>query len=655
MCSDIEVRNQYLSWEQLGNDCKSEETWATESLRSTPSSRHKARLTPTSSPSPMNDMDGSNMDTSPSLPAMPVGAVMETPNIVTASSVPNPYPGLINNPPAVYPASCYPVYDPYDDPRFSNQPSVGSLGLYNPDSPCSLAAPYPLTGAPAPTLGNSVCSLYEENRPWSQGSGSSTTSEDPRYDCPGVIHQNPSFLNNSVANSSLQHHQQAEYLQHQHHQQHHNHPQHNNNVLSNHVGSNYSSMYNIEYYSCDKYYEKQVQDGSKAVCHEKPHNELYNNGKDLHVHPQMHVQGQHLNHMALQGYPSSDMSESLSTSSESSPKHNVKQPHSEMITTQSIHPNSEPINPSTNTSDSASEALGNRKDSKILELGTLRSSNSTSNGNYPTHYDNQTACLVFDFNRSHPTARISNASEPAPLCNPQSNVMMDHINGTETYHNKAASYDSRTSNNSSPVSSMVNRLSADLVGSNPHSSDLADENQRPSESMPAPRQMSNPSDDRRQHSNTSSTNHISSHLPTPSISDARQCTADLSGGNRHPGDVTSAPQSTDSSKLSCLPNNTVTKSHNIETPRTSCVVQSNNQSCSDASLSTSAERNTQLMSGESNAPTSNSMISAITSTVLTGMTVGASGTADKTPLQPGYTSVIVDAQHYHMAQNDFVR
>ncbi|KAA0189628.1 hypothetical protein HAZT_HAZT009959, partial [Hyalella azteca] len=304
--SDVEVRNHFLSWEQLGANNRSEESWSDglRSATSAPTNRLK-HLTPNSSPSPLTDLDSSNMETSPSLPAMPVGAGMESAALsnpsVPGSLVSNPYPGIMNSSPTIYPASCYPVphsiYDSYDDPRYHNNNSHhphhhsaaggGALShIYNPNSPVqphSIPVTYPLTAAPAPCLpiANSLCSLYDEGRPWSQGSGSSSSSEDPRYDCPpgGVIHQNPTFLSNGVSGGTLSHSipnggshlnvlQQQHHQNHQHHQneylQHHSvqqnlHPSDNNNTLSqqNSFGSA-SGMYDLEYYACDKYYDKAI-------------------------------------------------------------------------------------------------------------------------------------------------------------------------------------------------------------------------------------------------------------------------------------------------------------------------------------------------------------------------------------------------------------
>ena len=328
--SEIEVRNNFFSWEQLGNGGlqlgnsagtvahSREDSWALETIHnnnnntsnsnnnnnnnntsgnrsSTTAASTANRLKtscansdPTDSPIPspsLLDMETStNLETlSPSAAAVPTNVGMQP--IAgdcdggNGNSIPHSNYHLNNHvtaaasiTPVIYPSSCYPIYDGsvYHDLRYppnhhhhhqlhnsihhSQQEQHQQHQQYhNYPTPAHNMTPLPL-------LNSSLCSsLYEDSRPWSQGSGSSSnTSEDIRYnDYPGVIHHNPQSIllannNNSLTpinNGHLSHQHQQDILH------------HNSNttpsILSSGLSQSFppsSLIYNLDYYASEKYY-----------------------------------------------------------------------------------------------------------------------------------------------------------------------------------------------------------------------------------------------------------------------------------------------------------------------------------------------------------------------------------------------------------------
>ena len=298
--SDVEARNNYLCWEQIGGP-RGEDAWEAVGIRSSANTAAVARLKnrPSSheSPASMADMETSaSMDSSQS--AMVPASMDSTMNSSIHPAVPstNYHHNIIQNSASTYPTTCYPVanalYDPYEDTRYTNNNNHSHTlsHLYNPaTNSLNAGMNCPLMAAPAPTLPiSNMCSLYDDGRPWSQGSGSSSTSEDLRYDYPGVIQHNTqaslisadtsSIPNINASINGLQG-QHSHNMTDPHHQQqllHQNQISTNSNTNNNSVSTTLSShtgqsplTYNIDYYAYEKYYGHDRSIASRDICTDK--------------------------------------------------------------------------------------------------------------------------------------------------------------------------------------------------------------------------------------------------------------------------------------------------------------------------------------------------------------------------------------------------
>ena len=345
----MEGRNNFLCWEQVSGARGEESNWS-ESMRTSSSapvsssSRLKNRASPQASPASLSELESSNMETSQPIGSSTVSQMNRQTNVICPTVVGsgegiNNYHSLVNPSSSVYGASCYPVshslYDPYPEPRYGpNAVNAASVShLYNPSGP---NMNYPLPGAPAPSMpsSNSICTSFDDSRPWSQGSGSSLASEGSPYEYQGVIHHAPqtSLLSNTnhnltAASTNLNgiHH-----IQNSHQISDHNIPDHsninqqvNNNSVS--TGSNHPYihspvMYNVDYFACEKYYHDKNLADKNLYCDKNlggvDKSQQYSD-KDQNCQSQLAMQ--------VHQYNVPERSDSiLSTSSESSPIHKSK-------------------------------------------------------------------------------------------------------------------------------------------------------------------------------------------------------------------------------------------------------------------------------------------------------------------------------------------
>ncbi|XP_069938535.1 single-minded homolog 1 isoform X2 [Cherax quadricarinatus] len=160
--SEVEVREGRLSWEQVGGGHGEEGgSWGEAGgMKGMGGGRLKCRTSPYPSPAPTD----------------PLHEVLEGPGAAAIHYSPSLGPPPLAAPPTPYPdprLACYPpAYDVYDE-RYVRGETQQYAG-------CS--APLEgLSGGAAPSCHYKSNSGYEE-RPWSQGSGSSSASDDPRHD-----------------------------------------------------------------------------------------------------------------------------------------------------------------------------------------------------------------------------------------------------------------------------------------------------------------------------------------------------------------------------------------------------------------------------------------------------------------------------------------
>lgn len=257
MCySEVETREHRFCWQQMNN--QSDEHWS-EPLKSSSSSvRLKCRSSPYPSP-PVGTTDSCEL-VDPSAAA----TVLHYPQI--GGQIPHTGPPPPTAPPSAYSTTPpdlrlgYPnPYDIYDDRYIRSDVTSGAQ--YGLCSATQIASSQPIDShisgtscvAPYPKS-----NLYEE-RPWSQGSGSSSASEDTRHEYTTLISHHHHNNNNSNGN--------------------------NNNppsVLPHPTHSGHS-MYSIhEYYMHDKYYYSDKIQYSEKYS-DKIH---YNNEDQLQHYPQ---------------------------------------------------------------------------------------------------------------------------------------------------------------------------------------------------------------------------------------------------------------------------------------------------------------------------------------------------------------------------------
>ncbi|XP_042235352.1 single-minded homolog 2-like [Homarus americanus] len=179
--SEVEAREGRLSWEQVGGGRGEEAgSWGEAGVKGMTGGRLKCRTSPYPSPAPSEALH--------EVLEGPGGASLHYPAALA--------PPALAAPPTPYPdprLACYPPsYDVYDD-RYVRSDAQQYAGCSAPLDPTSLAGPAAAAAAAVAACHYSSvkgAGVGYEERPWSQGSGSSSASEDPRHDYPANNNNN---------------------------------------------------------------------------------------------------------------------------------------------------------------------------------------------------------------------------------------------------------------------------------------------------------------------------------------------------------------------------------------------------------------------------------------------------------------------------------